>query len=525
MLFTYIATHLANHALGLASVALAERALSVAVAMWHSLPGTLLLYGAAAIHVALAFAAIYRRRTLRMPPLELVRILLGLGIPVLLIGHAVLSRVAWEAYGVPSTYSRVVWSLWTSDSEGRQLALLVPGWLHGCLGVHFAFVRRAGYRRVQPVLFAIALLLPVLGALGFIAMARELNADVAHHAIYQAATELDSAKRIALGRLRDTVLALYFAAIAAVFAAREIRALVERRGKALVAIAYPRRTVRVPRGWSVLEASRSHHLPHVSICGGRARCSTCRVRVTAGLDACPPPSAMERATLARIGAPADVRLACQLRPTADIAVVPLLATSTPASERTAGSRVIERDIAVIAVQWKNRGEFARTQLAPDFVFMSKLWSETVVGVIEAHGGSESDSQGGSIIAVFGLETPLADACRDALAAADGVEQALHHLERQYARKFGTATDFAVCVHAGHAAIGVIGTSEPRRLFAAGEAIDAAHALQAATAAEHMIVSAVVLEHAGLARDETPWRDVTVPGLAQPVRVAVRHGRA
>jgi adenylate cyclase len=73
VLFTYIATHLANHALGLASVALAERALALAVAVWHSLAGTLLLYGAAAIHIALAFAAIYRRRTLRMPPLELVR--------------------------------------------------------------------------------------------------------------------------------------------------------------------------------------------------------------------------------------------------------------------------------------------------------------------------------------------------------------------------------------------------------------------------------------------------------------------
>jgi len=68
VLFAYVASHLANHALGLFSLAAAERGLALAVTVWHSLPGTVLLYGAAGAHVTLAFAALYRRRTLRMPP-------------------------------------------------------------------------------------------------------------------------------------------------------------------------------------------------------------------------------------------------------------------------------------------------------------------------------------------------------------------------------------------------------------------------------------------------------------------------
>jgi hypothetical protein len=64
--------------------------------------------------------------------------------------------------------------------------------------------------------------------------------------------------------------------------------VLEHSSKRLISIAYPGRTVRVPRGWSVLEASRSFHLPHASMCGGRARCSTCRVQITAGDDCCPP---------------------------------------------------------------------------------------------------------------------------------------------------------------------------------------------------------------------------------------------
>ena len=70
----------------------------------------------------------------------------------------------------------------------------------------------------------------------------------------------------------------YGAAIGLVFAARGVRTLRERR-RGMVTISYPNRQVRVPKGMSVLEASLRFKIPHASVCGGRARCSTCRVRV------------------------------------------------------------------------------------------------------------------------------------------------------------------------------------------------------------------------------------------------------
>src|SRR6266567_1282861 len=293
-LFAYVAAHLTNHALGLISLASAQRGLDIAVRVWQSLPGTLLLYGAAAVHPTLAFAAIYARRTLRMPTVELIRILLGLGIPLLLIGHAIATRIAYELYDASPDYTRVVWALWSSDNEGRQLALLVPGWLHGCLGVYIAFGHRRTFQRLRFVLFAGAVLLPVLAGLGFLAMGKELAMQATNRAWLDAHPATDPAQRIALIRLRDTGLGIYLAAIAAVFAAREIRALVERQRGALIAVTYPQRTVHVPRGWSVLEASRSFHIAHTSVCGGRARCSTCRVRVVDGHDHCPPPDPATR---------------------------------------------------------------------------------------------------------------------------------------------------------------------------------------------------------------------------------------
>src|SRR6266403_6325332 len=77
VLFTYITAHFVNHALGLISLNTAEEGLGYAEEVWDSLPGTVLLYGAAGVHFVLALWAIYERRTFRLPPAELLRIAMG----------------------------------------------------------------------------------------------------------------------------------------------------------------------------------------------------------------------------------------------------------------------------------------------------------------------------------------------------------------------------------------------------------------------------------------------------------------
>ncbi|HEY2559646.1 MAG TPA: 2Fe-2S iron-sulfur cluster-binding protein [Caldimonas sp.] len=498
VLFTYVAAHLLNHTLGLVSVAVAERGLKVTLALWHSLPGTLVLYGAAGIHLALAFDAIYSRRTLRMAPLDMLRIVLGLGIPTLLIGHAVGTRLAWELYQQSPQYARVVWALWTSDGQGRQLALLVPGWLHGCLGVHLAFAQRPLYQRAHRWLLAAALMLPVLGGLGFLAMGRELAADLPNRPRLDAAVALRPESGAVLIGVREVLLTVYFSAIAAVFAAREIRGLLERRSQALIRIEYPQRAVRVPRGWSVLEASRSHHLGHLSLCGGRARCSTCRVRVTQGEDRCPPPGPQEQATLARIHAGPGVRLACQLRPQGDIAIVPLLGPRHQGSDRARTSTAVEQDIALVWVDWRNRAAISPRLLPQDAVFLSKLFSDTVALAVDTAGGTECDPSAGSTVAAFGIGVDLPVACRNALSAAHCIDRALASLADRWKSEFGVVPDFALCIHVGPAAIGEVGTGTSRRFTAAGPLVDTAQRLRAAAArsAAHILVSVDVLERAG-----------------------------
>ena len=335
VLFTYITAHLVNHALGLVSLKTAEAGLEFAVEVWGSWPGTVLLYGAFAIHFVLALWSVYERRTFRLPPLELLRIALGFTLPILLIGHAANTRLAWELFGMPSDYARVVANLWFADAQGTQLGVMAPGWVHGCLGLHFLLNRRPLYRKLRYVLFAFALLIPVFSGLGFIAMARELAVNAA--AAAAAADYLGpehAAERLALAQWRNGLLLGYFGIIGATFAARAVRNGLERGRRHLITISYPGRTVRVPaagRCWkraqlsppARLDVRRTRTLLDLPGAGQRGR------------KACPPAAPDERAALERIGAPPDVRLACQLRPKGDLSVIPLVRTERPNYRPTA----------------------------------------------------------------------------------------------------------------------------------------------------------------------------------------------
>ena len=221
----------------------------------------------------------------------------------------------------------------------------------------------------------------------------------------------------------------------------------------------------MPRGWTVLEASRSFHIPHASMCGGRARCSTCRVRVTAGEEFCPTAGSDERATLDRIGAPPDVRLACQLRPRGDISVIPLMRTERPIYRQPAAQRSAEREIVVLFCDFLNRAELANDHMPQDLLYLLMRYVEALGNAIRAAGGTLSSVRPDSVCALFGLECGLAQAARQALQAAAAIERVVADLNDRLAREGESTVKIAVAIHAGRAVVGEIGASDPPAVMA------------------------------------------------------------
>ena len=261
VLILFVTTHLANHAINLISLETAEQGRHVFLALWRNPLGTILLYGSLGVHFTLALLAVYRRRTLKMPMREAAQIVLGLLIPLLVAEHVVGTRILHELFDADDTYEYVVRALWIAAPAvgARQAVAVVVIWAHGCLGLYFWLRYRKWYPRASPYLLIGAVLLPVLALLGFAHAGQTVSAmgPPADSAIDPALIDEAIAVKDAIDR------AIYFgfvAIVAAVLAARIVRDRIERRN--LIEVDYPGgQMVRVPRGYSVLDASRLGGIP------------------------------------------------------------------------------------------------------------------------------------------------------------------------------------------------------------------------------------------------------------------------
>jgi adenylate cyclase len=531
ILFAYVTTHFINHALGLVSLDAMEAGRYWFLGFWRSSVGTVLLYGALLVHIGLAFLALYERRTLRMPLWEAAQLALGLCIPPLLMGHVFGTRMTWELYGVEDAYSRLSLSLWalTPELGRKQVLTLVVVWSHAMIGLHANVKLRPWYPRAAPWLLAAAVLLPVLALLGFVNAGRQAAAlarDPALRAelLWRGRAPLTVEETARLRTLRDLTLTTYSALLGAVLVARGVRSAVQRR-RGRIRVTYPdNRRVSVPVGLSVLEVSRLTGIPHASVCGGRGRCSTCRVRIRSAQSQ-PPPDEGEARVLGRLGVPPDVRLACQLRPTSDLLVVPLLpATATAADGRPPDDahRGREQEIAVLFADLRGFTRLAEHRLPYDVVFFLNRYFEAVGGAIQREGGVANQYTGDGVMALFGLEAGPVDGCRHALAAAGEMVRSVSGLSEALAADLGEPLRIGIGIHTGPAVVGRMGYGDAVYLTAVGDTVHVAARLEALTKEYdcELVISEAVAQRAGVPTTDLARHELTLRNRREPLAVFV-----
>ena len=526
-LMTFAATHLSNHALGIHSLAAMEAGRDLFVGIWRSWPGTLLLYGALACHLVLGVHKLYRRRTLRMPPWEMAQIALGLMIPFWLVVHVIGTRGVHELYGVHDSYAYELDVLWP-EGAWRQTVMLLLVWLHACIGVHFWLRLRPWYGHARPWLLLIAVLLPTLSLIGFVDGGRELRARAAADPAWLAAAARagdwpDAAEQAWIYRVEGRTLNGFVLLLAAVAGARGARHLWSRYG-GRVRVRYPDGTVvAIAPGMSVLEASRSAGIPHASVCGGRGRCSTCRVRVGDGLEGLPGPAPDEARILVRIAADHGVRLACQLRPRHDLGVVPLLpAGGGPRDVRVQvnPAQGVEREVAVLFADLRAFTRMAEGRLPYDVVFVLNQYFRAMGQAIEEQGGRVDKFIGDGIMALFGVDREPAIACREALAATRAMALALEGLNEHLAHDLREPLRIGIGLHAGPVILGEMGYRRATSLTAVGDTVNVAARLEALTKEfdVQLVVSARLAESAGVDLSAAELREIEIRGRQRPLRV-------
>ena len=530
VLFAYLVSHFLNHALGNISMEALAAGVYYHTLFWQFLPVAIVFYTAALVHAGLGVWALYQRRQFRWKAIEPLQLVLGLSIPALIIAHIAGVRLGQTLFGHDKLYPQVFYAYWVvwPFRIWQMFATLLIAWIHGCIGLYFWLRMRAFYKRAAPLLLAAAVLVPTLAMLGLYQGGRSVAA--ASDSAEWKAENLSqsqvgtSAEQAVLENIADYFLIAYLGLIGLVLAARGARAVAERRG-GMVNLSYGNgRTIRVPKGLSVLEASLRHHVPHASVCGGRARCSTCRIRVIGDCSALPPPSPREAFVLNRVGAvDPSIRLACQLRPETDLSFFQLFTPQTT-SANAQGSQPHrigqERYLVSMFVDMRGSTRLAENQLPFDTVFIVNRFLAAVSQAVIECGGQPNQFVGDGQLALFGLSSGPQTACRQALQAAAMIAANVDELNQFLSHDLREPIRFGIGIHGGEVIIGDIGYRDHMVFTALGDAVNVASRLQDMTKTFgcEAIVSEEVRVSAGLAADALPAQEVTIRGRGEPMIV-------
>lgn len=530
VLFTYLLSHFVNHALGNISMDALQAGVVIHAAIWQFFPVAVIFYTSALVHTSLGIWALYERRQFQRRAVEPLQLVLGLSIPALIVAHVVAVRLGENLYDIDRSYPQV-FAAWIGSPLRlwAMYTVVLVAWIHGCIGLYFWLRLKTWFRRTAPWLLAAAVILPTLALLGLFQGQRFVAANIAAPE-WQAANlgtgQVGTrAQQDTLAAITDNLLIGYVVLLLLVLAARGIRVILERR-VGMISLAYGNgRTVRVPVGLSVLEASLRHRVPHASVCGGRARCSTCRIRITSDLTALPKPSPRESFVLSRLGSEGDpaIRLACQLHPIADIAFVQLLtphATSANVHATHPARIGQERYLACMFIDMRGSTMLAEKRLPYDTVFIVNRFLAAVSQAVVACGGKPNQFIGDGELALFGLNCDPQTACRQALRAAALIADNVDELNQALRHDLPEPLRFGIGIHGGEVIVGDIGYRDNMVFTALGDPVNVAARLQDMTKSLSCaaIVSDDVFASAQFDANGFAAHDLAVRGRSAPIKV-------
>jgi class 3 adenylate cyclase/hemoglobin-like flavoprotein len=259
--------------------------------------------------------------------------------------------------------------------------------------------------------------------------------------------------------------------------------------------------VKAQPGHSVLEAALASGVRHYNICGGHARCSTCRVRVLSHPEGLSPRSVPEEKMAAQLNWGDEIRLACQARVTGPAVVERLVLDDIEAdlvsrlgANRKASGR--EQCIAIMFMDLTGFTTLSEKALAYDVVHLLNSYYREVGDAIVHNRGWIDKYLGDGIMALFGLQggDPEDFCVAAARAALEGIAR-VKMLSQVTKKQFGVELFLRVGIHYGVAVVGEMGHPKHMQQTAIGDAVNIAQRLES-TAKEvgaDLLVSSDLLE--------------------------------
>jgi adenylate cyclase len=319
--------------------------------------------------------------------------------------------------------------------------------------------------------------------------------------------------------LRDAILIIYGALLGITLLARAIRERLQKSTSVRIKHINGQLLEGRP-GQTLLEIIRAHSIPHASLCGGRGRCTTCRVRVDEGIAGLGKPSALEKFALDRIAAAANVRLACQTRPSLPITFSPLLPPGLEVESewREGGVSGEERDVVALFVDLRGSSRISETHMPYDVLFILNRFFLEMSDALNESNGHYAQFEGDGLLALYGLQRGLAQGCRDALRGAIGMQRRINRLNHQLSDELGEPLRIGIGIHCGQAIVGKMGPPNSPNYSAIGDCVNAASRLEDSSKAFDcvLVVSEEVVRQAGADLKGFASQQISLRGKQQSV---------
>ena len=254
-------------------------------------------------------------------------------------------------------------------------------------------------------------------------------------------------------------------------------------------------------GDNLLELMVEQGLPIAHLCGGRARCTTCRVWIYEGLSNTSERTMNEAAMAERLELPDQVRLACQTTLNGSIGLRRLVLDKTDEQldsqlGKSGPSGPVGREVNVAVLFTDIAGYTEMSEALPpyDIVHLLNRFFHRAGEAIETNAGAVDNYMGDAVLALFGLhgeEDPALCAVRSGFGVLDAAKELSYYTERAYRMPFRVR----VGIDFGSVLYGTMGATTSSRETVIGDTVNVASRLEAAnkTTGTEMLVSQSVYD--------------------------------
>ena len=519
ILFFYVFTHLLNHSLGLISLDTMEQGRAIFLRFWRHDVLFYVLYGALSIHFLLGVYALARRRSFRMSRKEWIRNSCAVLIPFFLASHLSITLWGSRFLGLNDSYAFMIISTYIFDPFGYIILglMLMLVWTHGSIGIIGLIEFREFYSKRRGLFQGLILGLPLIAYGGYIRASIELSEASQSNPITILELISNSNFTAEIGEkivsLSDLLQFLVYPILLSLFVAFYfIRNLLEKRFNSIQVQYTDGTNINVSRGSSLLEASHKAGRYHESVCGGRGRCTTCRVRVTSSLGELPKPNKIEQSVINRLNFDQSLRLACQLRPETDIEINPLIKLVNHDKQNLRFSNQenlsgIEKETVIMFCDLRGFTRLSDGKMPFDVVFILNKYFKLVTDAVEENKGRIDKFIGDGVMAIFDKDTTISKNCKNALKGAAMITTYLNELNDELSTDDIEPLRLGIGIHSGNAIIGKMGYGEASTDTAIGDTVNVASRLEQLTKdySCQLMFSSIVAENAEL--DKTKLNSV------------------